>query len=401
MSSARLHSIVRRILSEVREFSTVDVEVDESESLTGPQMIREIRNALWMPNGITAHARVLLAAGNIDPRSEYPLKDDPFDPWRRKPGMTRETSLSRLVDELTLLDMHMEEFIRARYSMVVGERGDGSVPLRTPPGVDVRRRDDRAVSYTLFEVALRGSMRSNVDTPSSRQAHTGGRYDPTRHPQWSQSQPRDIADAIVEDFLEILLSPEDAPERIDFDKAATHMQALVDKVAKGAASRSDLAPLMRAALDREAASARSKLLQAEHERGARVPDSANHEIVKNIGDILTLFHRRVVSSAEVQPSEMGEIFATMLAKSCGIDSESQLPAALRSMPIRPLLPKRVDDGIVDFVDAVHEEVERQVGEMKNISAVSRLILDPTQDIYSKDGSQAAPHNERLPHPDYD
>jgi hypothetical protein len=46
-------------------------------------------------------------------------------------------------------------------------------------------------------------------------------------------------------------------------------------------------------------------------------------------------------------------------------------------------------------------VERQVGEMKNISAVSRLILDPTQDIYSKDGSQAAPHNERLPHPDYD
>ena len=406
MSTSTLRSIARAVLlREVREFVDVSIETKDGSQLTGSELVREIRNALWMPQGIEAHARLLLQASNIDPEREGSGEDRTPREIERghakwKKGFT--PSLTSLREELELLDMHMEDFIRDHYGLVVGEAGPVAVKLRVPPGSIPSRRPDLGVAYSVFQAALRGSMRSQTDTAASRAAHRGGRYAPEQRPGYNTSTlDHDIVDAIIEDFMEILLFPEDASDRLDFDKAATRMMAVVDQAEEASeGSRERMTATLTSVLGREVASARAKLLRAEKERGASVPDASNHEIVQKISDVLKLFQIHIVAPGKVPLEEFGDAFSAILSKACGIDNDYQLPPSLRVKPIRPLLPKAIDDGLVDFIDAVHDEVERQVESLPTLKAVSRNILNPMSELYDKDGNPRPGFTYDSPHPAY-
>lgn len=406
MPNTRLQSIVRSVLlQEVREFVSTTITADDGTEMIGSELVREIRNALWMPQGITEHARLLLAASNIDPEREGSGEDrtqseieSGFGAWKR--GFV--PSLRKLSEELELLDMHMEEFIRERFGLALGVPGPVPVKLRVPQGVGVRRRDN-AVAYDMFRLALQGSMRSSVDTSASRAAHKGGRYDPMRSPGWNAVEVQhDLTDAVIQDFMEVLLQPEDAAGMV-FDKVTDRMNALVDHAMEHSSAETFKA-VLKSALEREKGSARAKLLRAEKERGASVPDAAVHELVKKVGEVIDLFFAHIVlgkpGSEPVPREDYGDAFAAIIAKSCGIDSDYELPSSLRASPIRPLLPERVDKGIVDFVDAVHEEIERQVKSLPTLRSVHRNILNPQEEFYSSDGTPNPPFTYDSPHPDY-
>jgi hypothetical protein len=70
------------------------------------------------------------------------------------------------------------------------------------------------------------------------------------------------------------------------------------------------------------------------------------------------------------------------------------------MPIRPLLPESVDNGIVDFLDAVHEEIERQVSQLPMLKMVMKNILNPSAEFYDRSGNPRLPFTYDSPHPSY-
>jgi len=414
MSSTLLHAIAREVLlREVREFVTTTIETSDGSQLTGPEIVREIRNALWMPQGVEAHARILLEASNIDPEREGSGEERTQREIETGTGMWKKgftSSLRRLTEELELLDMHMEEFVRSNYATLVGEKS-GAVQLRSQHDAEAMRRQGKAVAYPLIEAALRSSMRSTSDTPAGRAAHKGGRYAPETRPGYNaMRRDTDLVDAMIEDFLEIILQPEDAPERVDFDKARERFEDIVVNLL---GDRDDpqtdeewdkFSQELEMEFDRERASARAKLLQSERDRGAAFPDVVSHEVVTKITDVLGLFMGHIVrpkgGAKRVPIEEYGYAFAAILSKACGIDYDYELPSSLKVMPIRPLLPESVDNGIVDFLDAVHEEIERQVSQLPMLKMVTKNILNPSAEFYDRSGNPRLPFTYDSPHPSY-
>jgi hypothetical protein len=388
-----LSDIVRQVLlAEVRAFVTQPASMQrqvpigsrsstQQEVLGNDDLVQEIRNVLWMPQGAEEHARILLSASGIDPEQEGQRE------YVKGGGMAKDSSLSILTGELTGLDRHMSEFIVRSFGRLRGETGPGAVNL--PKQV-------RASSgaYELLIRALESGFSSSVDTQVSRER--GGKV---QAGALSPIKEEDLVDVVIDDMIEIVLSHAGEADRIDFDRVEEEMQRLVDSLVDEGDTQAAITAKLSAAFSREISSARSKATRQERERGARVADSTVRKMISNVEGLLKLFVSRVVSKDTVPVEEYGRAFSALLSKACEIEDDYELPQELANMRIDPVLPREIDDGIVDFIRAVHTELMAQVSRSHYLRMVYHVLTDQT-DLYDDEGNPNPTYDLESPHPAY-
>ena len=313
-----LNTIVRRILlDEVRSFVTQSTTFKEripsgssrlpakDTVLENDEMVQVIRNVLWMPRGLEVHARLLLEASGIDSENEGQSE------YVQGGNQKQTRSVDILVSELRRLDENMSEHIMLNFGLLRGESSVDAVilpqTLRSNTG-----------AYSLLIRSLEAAFSSTVDTDKSMKMSKLSGAGKKAGLQ-TKIMSEDLVDVVIDDMIEIILTPENKPGRIDFDRVEVVMQALVDKLRIAedfpAAARAKLFSEFKRQID----SAKSRAARQERERGARVPDATIQEMINNIDLLLRLFLQHVVAESSIPASKYGITFAAMLSKACGIE----------------------------------------------------------------------------------
>ena len=407
-----LNTIVRRILlDEVRSFVTQSTTFKEripsgssrlpakDTVLENDEMVQVIRNVLWMPRGLEVHARLLLEASGIDSENEGQSE------YVQGGNQKQTRSVDILVSELRRLDENMSEHIILNFGLLRGESSVDAVilpqTLRSNTG-----------AYSLLIRSLEAAFSSTVDTDKSMKMSKLSGAGKKAGLQ-TKIMSEDLVDVVIDDMIEIILTPENKPGRIDFDRVEVVMQALVDKLRIAedfpAAARAKLFSEFKRQID----SAKSRAARQERERGARVPDATIQEMINNIDLLLRLFLQHVVAESSIPASKYGITFAAMLSKACGIEGDVPLPEVFTDVPealtdvpkvrsgvtINPILPEELDNGIVAFLREIHSELMDQVGAMSYLSMVYHVLTDQ-DDLYDKDGNPDPAFTLNNPHPAY-
>jgi hypothetical protein len=393
-----LNTIIRRILlDEVRSFVTQSTTFKEripsgsgklpakDTVLESDELVQVIRNVLWMPKGLEVHARLLLAAAGIDPENEGQRE------YVQGGSQKKTSDVDFLASELRRLDKHMSEHIMLQFGLLRGETSVDAVilpqALRSNTG-----------AYSLLIRSLEAAFSSTVDTDKSMKMSMLPDAGKKAGLQ-TRIMSEDLVGVVIDDMIEIILSPEHEPDRIDFDRVEEVMQALVDNLSieedSPAAAESKLFSTFKRQID----SARSRAARQERERGARVPDATIQEMISNIMALLKLFLKHVVGGSSIPASKYGITFASMLSKACEIEGDAPLPPELANMEIGPILPEELDNGIVAFLREIHSELMDQVGAMSYLSMVYHVLTDQ-DDLYDKDGNPDPAFTLNNPHPAY-
>lgn len=390
-----LRDIVRLVLlAEVREFVSTSTSVKRDvpsgsarerreDDVPNDRLVQEIRNALMMPQGAEEHARILLSGAGIEPDLEGQREYVPGV------GETKTSSLSHATRELQELDRHMSDVVARSFGRLRGEAGPGAVNLPRSA------RSGSLGAYDTFIRALESGFSSTVDTEVSRRR--GGKV---QMGPLTPMKDEDLVDVLVDDMIEVLLSPSGDPDRLDFERVEEEMQRLVDSLIDEEDDKAAISSKLSAAFKREIDSARSKATRQERERGARVPDQTVRKMISNVEGLLKLFVSRVVMQSDVPQDEYGRAFAAIASRACGIEDDYKLPPSISSVRIEPILPQEVDRGIVDFVREVHSELMRSIDRMPYLRMAYHVIVD-AGDLYDEDGHPTPQYTFDEPHPAYD
>jgi hypothetical protein len=395
ISENKLRNLIRQtLMSEVREFITKTAAVTrkipagsgsdlEAVEMRNDELVQEIRNVLWMPQGIETHARILLAASNIDPALEGQSE------YTSSGYVISEPSSSILTDELTQLDRKMSDYIIKSFGRLRSEMGAGAVNL---PKI---ARSGNMSAYDVFNDALEAAFSSTVDTQASRtqggKVYTG---------PLSPMKQEDLVDVIIDDMIEIILAPEGDQDRLDFERVEEEVQNLVNSVVSSSDEPAEAEMKLTNAFRREIDSALNKTARQERQRGATVSDVTVYAMINNIKGLFKLFLSRIVSKSAVPVDEYGRAFAALLSKASGIQDDYPLPSDLAKMDLRPILPNELDTGIVDFIQRVHNEMMSQINSMDYTRMVYHVISDQ-QDLYDEEGNPNPTYTYDEPHPAYD
>ena len=407
-----LNTIVRRILlDEVRSFVTQSTTFKEripsgsgrlpakDTVLENDEMVQVIRNVLWMPRGLEVHARLLLEASGIDSENEGQSE------YVQGGNQKQTRSVDILVSELRRLDENMSEHIMLNFGLLRGESSVDAVilpqTLRSNTG-----------AYSLLIRSLEAAFSSTVDTDKSMKMSKLSGAGKKAGLQ-TKIMSEDLVDVVIDDMIEIILTPENKPGRIDFDRVEVVMQALVDKLRIEEDIPAAAQAKLFSAFKRQIDSAKSRAARQERERGARVPDATIQEMINNIDLLLRLFLKHIVAPSSIPASKYGITFAAMLSKACGIEGDVPLPEVFTDVPealtdvpkvrsgvtINPILPEELDNGIVAFLREIHSELMDQVGAMSYLSMVYHVLTDQ-DDLYDKDGNPDPAFTLNNPHPAY-
>jgi len=399
-----LNTIIRRILlDEVRSFVTQSTTFKEripsgsgklpakDTVLESDELVQVIRNVLWMPKGLEVHARLLLAAAGIDPENEGQRE------YVQGGSQKKTSDVDFLASELRRLDKHMSEHIMLQFGLLRGETSVDAVilpqALRSNTG-----------AYSLLIRSLEAAFSSTVDTDKSMKMSMLPDAGKKAGLQ-TRIMSEDLVGVVIDDMIEIILTPENKPGRVDFDRVEVVMQALVEDLRIAEVSPAAAESSLFSAFKRQLDSARSRAARQERERGARFPDATILKMIKNIEELLNLFLRHVVrerpisASKRIPASKYGITFASMLSKACEIEGDAPLPPALANMKIEPILPEELDNGIVAFLREIHSELMDQVGAMSYLSMVYHVLTDQ-DDLYDKDGNPDPAFTLNNPHPAY-